>query len=87
MTSLTELNYLKKLLKDDFLLPTVSKSNNLLENADPEVISEIDKLLGVRSSNLTTNKYLNKKTEKREKKYYNKYNIEDATITRHSHIR
>ena len=84
MTSIEEVQYFQKLIKDDFLMPKISQTTNLFDTVDKSIILEIDKLTNTnlfmyrKDYSVKTNMYKNKKT---------RYNIPNATISRHDHIR
>lgn len=79
-----EVEYYKRLLSMDFIMPNIQKIDNLFDKADNDVIAEIDKITGVNSLQYKSKKYNNNLKTSKNKTI--RYNIPNASIKRHSHI-
>lgn len=74
---INEIEYYRKLLQNDFVMPKI-EPNNLLQNTDSDILSEIDRLTNTKSTHMIKNDSKNK---------IKRYNIPNVKIKRHSHIR
>ena len=86
MATEEEITYLTQLLQNDFIMGEIKPIENLFENADESVLSEIDRLDTNSTLSLRRNKTKLTTTTKTRKNKKRKYNIPNATITRHSHF-
>ena len=75
-----EVQYYVQLMHNDFIMPKIDPITNVFEEADDEVIAEIDKITHTNSL-----QYKSKRIQKGKNKKMS-YNIGNATIKRHSHF-
>ena len=75
-----EVQYYIQLMQNDFMMPKINPITNVFEEADDDVIAEIDKITHTNSLQYKSRRIQNKRNKKIT------YNIGNATIKRHSHF-
>lgn len=75
-----EVQYYIQLMQNDFMMPKINPITNVFEEADDDVIAEIDKITHTNSLQYKSRRIQNKQNKKIS------YNIGNATIKRHSHF-
>ena len=78
------IQYYAQLLQNDFVMPKIDPITNVFEEADDDVIAEIDKLTHTNSLQYKSKHIKNMSNDDKNKK--KSYNIGNATIKRHSHF-